>query len=231
MTPPTTDTSREAVEAIAAEFDYRVEMHSKLSTGPAGGLRTERGMEAAKTHSATAAVLRALLAERDAALLREKTLKDNTEELRQLRRVFNAVKSERDALRDQLAAARNEVLEEAKAECEAQRVKCNDNGQFEAAAFCKNLLVYIDALKSTTNAAREVTVQEAAKAVTFEEWLEACPDDDTETNRDRARRVLGPRYGPWLREAWRLGMAQVEASDYYKTGALCALAKEEQSDE
>lgn len=69
-------------------------------------------------------------------------------------------KAERDALRDQLAAARNEALEEAKAECEAQRVKCNDNGQFEAAAFCKNLLVYIDALKSTTNAARGITLPE-----------------------------------------------------------------------
>ncbi|KZY52603.1 hypothetical protein A3734_18440 [Sulfitobacter sp. HI0054] len=61
-------------------------------------------------------------------------------------------------------------------------------------------------------------------ALTFEEWLEACPDDDTETNRERARRVLGPRYGPWLREAWRLGMAQVEASDCYKAGAS-ALSK------
>lgn len=200
MTPPTTDTSREAM------------------------LREAEMMDASSNH-----------------VWAEKT---------------RALAAERDALRAQLAAARNEALEEAKAECETQRVKCNNHGQYEAAAFCKTLLIHIDALKSTTPAPkasdsecpscgeydcgecececdpapREVTVQEAAKAVTFEEWLEACPDDDTETNRDRARRVLGPRYGPWLREAWRLGMAQVEASDYYKTGALCALAKEEQSD-
>lgn len=174
MTPPTTDTSREAM------------------------LREAEMMDASSNH-----------------VWAEKT---------------RALAAERDALRAQLAAARNEALEEAKAECETQRVKCNNHGQYEAAAFCKTLLIHIDALKSTTPAPRKVTVQEAAKAVTFEKWLEACPDDDTETNRDRARRVLGPRYGPWLREAWRLGMAQVEASDYYKTGALCALAKEEQSD-
>jgi hypothetical protein len=68
----------------------------------------------------------ALLAERDAALLREKSLKNNTEELRQLRREFNSIKAERDTLRDQLAASRNEALEEA-----AKDLIDHANGDFE----------------------------------------------------------------------------------------------------
>jgi regulator of replication initiation timing len=132
MTPPTTDTSREAVE-LACEH---VETHERnLNNG--FPMTCEIGSDIQSLIS----VCRAVVEERDTLV------------------------AERDALRDQLAAARNEVLEEAKAECEAQRVKCNDNGQFEAAAFCKNLLVYIDALKSTTPAPREVTVQEAARVL------------------------------------------------------------------
>jgi hypothetical protein len=76
---------------------------------------------------------------------------------------YRTLIAERDALRDQLAAARNEALEEAQALCEEQRVKCNDHGQYEAAAFCKTLLIHIDAIKSTTPAPREVTVKEAAR--------------------------------------------------------------------
>lgn len=57
-----TDISKDAVEAIAAEFDKRVEMHAQLATGPCGEIRTARGDETAKTHSATADMLRALSA-------------------------------------------------------------------------------------------------------------------------------------------------------------------------
>lgn len=52
--------SKDAVEAIAAEFDKRVEMHAQLASGPCGEIRTARGDETAKTHSTTAAMLRAL---------------------------------------------------------------------------------------------------------------------------------------------------------------------------
>lgn len=57
-----TDIGKEAVEAIAAEYDRRVEMHAQLAAGPYGELRTTRGDETAKTHSQTAALLRALSA-------------------------------------------------------------------------------------------------------------------------------------------------------------------------
>lgn len=117
---------------------------------------------------------------------------------------YAALLAKRDALRDRLASARNEALEEAKAECEAQRVKCNDNGQFEAAAFCKNLLVYIDALKSATPAPRKVTVQEAARVL-----LE--PDNEQKI-RDALEEV-GIIYSVLINTALR------------------ALANEEQSDE
>jgi hypothetical protein len=162
--------------------------------------------------------------------------------------LLRALLAERDALRDQLATARNEALEEAARVVDIEyemhkdyrnaSLLCNNDEDAQCRLIsmttCASISAAIDALKSTTPAPREVTVQEAAKAVTFEDWLEACPDDDddTETNRDRARRVLGPRYGPWLREAWRLGMAQVEASYCYKAGAdaLRAIAQGEQSD-
>jgi hypothetical protein len=54
----------------------------------------------------------------------------------------------------------------------AQRVKCNDNGQFEAAAFCKNLLVYIDALKSTTPAPLFVSSRSIQMDAPSEDWQE-----------------------------------------------------------
>ncbi|MDE4176341.1 hypothetical protein PXK01_19470 [Phaeobacter sp. PT47_59] len=88
MTTPTTDTSREAVE-------YNPETH-------ADGFDAGSGEYFVFWEKHTA-----LLAERDAALLREKSLKDSTEELRQLQREFNAVKWDRDTLRDQLAAAKD----------------------------------------------------------------------------------------------------------------------------
>lgn len=69
-----TDTSTEAVERLAEEYDQRVEQYSKLIDGPCGELRTERGAETAEVHKQTATVLRALAqrvaeleAERDAA--------------------------------------------------------------------------------------------------------------------------------------------------------------------
>lgn len=119
----------------------------------------------------TETMLRALLAERDAAILREKSLKDSTEELRQLQREFNSAaekysnladryaarcdelisaKAERDTLRDQLAAARNEALEEARRKVES----------LWAHRTCREVCDHIEALKSTTPAPREVTPQE-----------------------------------------------------------------------
>jgi len=145
MTPPTTDTIREAVD------------FSHMSSGDMRGLLYKQADETT-----------AMRAERDAALLREKSLKDNTEELRQLRREFNAVKAERDALRDQLAAARNETLEEAARVVDIEyemhkdyrnaSLLCNndDAAQDRLARMttCSVLSADIDALKSTTPAPR-----------------------------------------------------------------------------
>lgn len=121
MTPPTTDTSREAM------------------------LREAEMMDASSNH---------VWAEKTRALV-----------------------AERDTLRDQLAAARNEALEEAKALADAghkyhsdarvvQVALGNDDAAQDRMASmttCAVLSADIDALKSTTNAAREVTVQEDGK--------------------------------------------------------------------
>ena len=212
MTPPTTDTSREAVDAIVVRL-----MEAEAPYAP---MLTPNGHESAideDLHPSAWRMIEALLAERDAALLREKSLKDNTEELRQLRREFNAVKSERDTLRDQLAAARNEALEEAISKTalyleydtlrppEAWDDDEKDHWHTGGIDHLRALLSSLNALKSTTPAPREVTVQEAA-------WY-VCPNDDTALN------YLESVYGNDLRCAVSCML-----------DALRSLANEEQSD-
>lgn len=84
-----------------------------------------------------------------------------------------AIKAERDTLRTQLAAARDAALEEA-----AKNLIDHANGDFEdqsgERAWCVSddfIFALKDALKSTTPAPREVTVQEAAR-VLHRAWLE-----------------------------------------------------------
>jgi hypothetical protein len=136
---------------------------------------------------------------------------------------LRALLAERDALRDQLAAARNEALEEAFSVAEAKmkeyakdtysgepvrsfRYSEDTLSQSAAKCYCAGgIAEAILALKSTSPAPREVTVQEAA-------WY-VCPNDDTALN------YLESVYGNDLRCAVSCML-----------DALRALANEEQSD-
>ena len=62
-----------AVERLAQHYDERVAMHDSLVSGVLGNLRQERGKETRDFHKATADTLRALVAERDAAIQRAQT--------------------------------------------------------------------------------------------------------------------------------------------------------------
>ncbi len=62
-----------AVERLAQHYDERVAMHEELVNGVLGSLRQERGKETRDFHKATADTLRALVAERDAAIQRAQT--------------------------------------------------------------------------------------------------------------------------------------------------------------
>ena len=136
MTPPTTDTSREAVEAHLNDVE----------------------VDATEASFRTVVLLRAVCAERDewraafGHFLSEIPLQDvlgASGSVQDAIDYFKTAIAERDALRDQLAAARNEALEEAALWAESEGLfRTRDE---------------IRALKSTIPASREVTVQEAAR--------------------------------------------------------------------
>ena len=137
MTPPTTDTSREAVEAHLNDVE----------------------VDATEASFRTVVLLRAVCAERDewraafGHFLSEIPLQDvlgASGSVQDAIDYFKTAIAERDALRDQLAAARNEALEEAALWAESEGLfRTRDE---------------IRALKSTIPASREVTVQEALDA-------------------------------------------------------------------
>lgn len=177
-------------------------------------------------------------ADRDAALLLEKSLKDNTEELRQLRREFNAVKAERDALRDQLAAARNETLEEAARVVDIEyemhkdyrnaSLLCNNDEDAQCRLIsmttCASISAAIDALKDTTPAPLFVSSRSIQMDAPSEDWQEhadkasaiiRCSAEREVTVQEAARVLLGEKERPcsMLTYDWIRAIAQGEQSD------------------
>jgi hypothetical protein len=143
MTPPTTDTSREAVEAHLNDVE----------------------VDATEASFRTVVLLRAVCAERDewraafGHFLSEIPLQDvlgASGSVQDAIDYFKTAIAERDALRDQLAADRDAVLEEVFNHFEPDELDGESTREH-----CEYAQREIRALKSTTPATGEVTVQEA----------------------------------------------------------------------
>ncbi len=150
-------------------------------------------------------------------LAKERLIDANTSRV-----IARRLENERDALRDQLAAARNEALEDAKSVVigksdKAREVLKERYNERWAAIICHLDLVVdaIDALKSTTTAPREVNVQEAARVL-----LDIARERYTENARTRVCQPVEP----WDRISDDVKKMWLWAS------CLRALAKEEQND-
>ncbi|MDE4189617.1 hypothetical protein [Phaeobacter gallaeciensis] len=124
-----------------------------------------------------------------------------------------ALLAERDALRDQLAAARNEALDVVLLKLRHIAKEHEEKREVESAIAVYDAGTDIRALKSTTPAQREITVQEAAR-VLLDHWYD---------NNGRTAQDLTSGLETW----WRRG-CNPETSIHH---VLRAIAQDGQSDE
>jgi hypothetical protein len=177
MTPPTTDTSREAVE-LACEH---VETHERnLNNG--FPMTCEIGSDIQSLIS----VCRAVAEERDTLV------------------------AERDAMRDQLAADRDAALEEVFNHFEPDELDGESTREH-----CEYAQREIRALKSTTPATREVTVQEAALLSPIATLL----PDAVEQAEKAMRKFPQPNYiiSKWAEESGEVTKALIHAAEGRET--------------